>query len=45
MRSEDFAKDFGQGLISLLVSPAFRREAAGLGGYDTSHMGELVGEV
>ncbi|NPV92480.1 MAG: helix-turn-helix transcriptional regulator [Firmicutes bacterium] len=45
MRREDFDKPFGQGIISLLNSSAFRKEVAGMGGYDTSHMGELVGEV
>lgn len=45
VRKEDLAKPHFQALWSILKSVAFRNEVSGLGGYDISHMGEVMGEV
>ncbi len=45
VRMEDLARPHFQALWSILKSAAFRNEVSGLGGYDISHMGEVMGEV
>lgn len=45
VRKEDLAKPHFQALWSILKSDAFRNEVSGIGGYDISHMGEVMGEV
>ena len=42
---QDKDKPQFQALLSTLRSPAFRDEIAGMGGYDVSHMGNLMAEV
>lgn len=42
---EDFAKPHFQAVMAVLCSSAFRNEVAGLGGYDISHMGEIMAEL
>lgn len=45
VRNEDLSKPHFQALLSILKSAAFRNEVSGIGGYDISHMGEVMGEV
>ena len=45
LRREDMDKPPFQALLAAIRSPAFREEVSGLGGYDVSRMGELMGEV
>jgi len=45
VRKEDLAKPHFQALWSILKSPAFQKEVSGIGGYDISRMGEIMGEV
>lgn len=45
MRKEDMAKSEFQLLVNILRSDSFKKEIAGMGGYDVSHMGELVAET
>ena len=42
---EDLPKPHFQALLSILNSEAFRNEVAGIGGYDISDMGKIMGEV
>ncbi|QWU15395.1 putative molybdopterin biosynthesis protein [Paenibacillus sophorae] len=42
---EDMDKPHFQALLATLRSPEFKHEVSGLGGYDTSRCGEIVGEV
>lgn len=41
----DLDKPHFQLLLSILRSPAFRKEIAGMGGYDVSRMGDVMAEV
>lgn len=45
MRKEDFTKPHFQAVMAVLRSAAFRNEVDGMGGYDISHMGEIVAEL
>ncbi len=45
IRKEDLNKPPFQALLAAIRSQAFREEVSGLGGYDVSRMGELMGEV
>lgn len=45
IRKEDFAKPQFQAVMAVLRSTAFRNEVMGLGGYDVSHMGEVIAEL
>ncbi|MDA8229155.1 MAG: helix-turn-helix transcriptional regulator [Desulfitobacterium hafniense] len=45
VRKEDLEKPHFQALKSILNSPSFRNEVTGIGGYDISHMGQLLAEV
>lgn len=45
IRQEDMAKPHFQALLSILNSSSFQNEVAGIGGYDISHMGQIMGEV
>ncbi|MEM5794858.1 MAG: helix-turn-helix transcriptional regulator [Bacillota bacterium] len=45
VRKEDFTKPHFQAVMAVLRSSAFRNEVAGLGGYDISHMGEIIAEL
>ncbi|MGE4272374.1 MAG: substrate-binding domain-containing protein [Desulfitobacterium sp.] len=42
---EDLVKPHFQALLSILNSDSFRNEVAGIGGYDISEMGKIMGEV
>jgi len=41
----DLAKSNFQTVLSVLQSADFRDEVNGMGGYDTSRMGEVMGEL
>lgn len=41
----DLDKPHFQALLSILRSPAFRNEIAGMGGYDVSRMGDIIAEL
>jgi putative molybdopterin biosynthesis protein len=45
MRKEDVPKPHFQRVISILHSTVFRNEVSGLGGYDISDMGKMMGEL
>lgn len=45
IRKEDMAQPHFQALLSILKSTVFQNEVAGIGGYDVSHMGEVIAEV
>lgn len=45
IRREDADKPHFQALLTILRSPAFRNEVAGMGGYDLSHTGEILAET
>ncbi|VBB07668.1 Hypothetical protein LUCI_2933 [Lucifera butyrica] len=45
IRKTDIAKPHFQTLLNTLQSAAFRIEIAGMGGYDVSHMGEIMAET
>lgn len=45
MRKEDANKPHFQAVVAILNSPDFRNEVSGMGGYDISKMGQLIGEV
>ena len=45
MYKNDLEKSNFQTLLSIIRSPEFKAEVEGLGGYDTSKMGEVLGEV
>jgi putative molybdopterin biosynthesis protein len=45
MRKEDLNRPHFQALLAILHSPAFRNEVTGMGGYDISKMGQVMGEV
>lgn len=45
VRKEDLSKPHFQALWSTLRSDAFRNEVSGIGGYDISDMGKIMGEV
>ena len=45
IRQEDLDRPHFQALMSILKSPSFRNEVMGIGGYDISHMGEIMAEV
>jgi putative molybdopterin biosynthesis protein len=45
IKKEDFIKPHFQELIAVIRSDAFRNEISGMGGYDVSHMGELIAET
>lgn len=45
IRKDDFAKPHFQAVMTVLLSPSFRNEVAGLGGYDISRMGEIIAEL
>lgn len=42
---EDLEKPVFQSLLAVLRSREFKDEVSGLGGYDTSRTGEIVGEL
>ncbi|MEM5818917.1 MAG: excisionase, partial [Desulfitobacterium hafniense] len=42
---EDLAKPHFQALLSILKSESFRNEVAGIGGYDITDMGKVMGEA
>jgi putative molybdopterin biosynthesis protein len=44
MRKEDLTKPHFKALLSIVRSPLFRNEIAGMGGYDVSRMGETIAE-
>lgn len=45
MLRHDLDKPHFQALLSILRSPAFRNEIAGMGGYDVSRMGDIMAEL
>jgi putative molybdopterin biosynthesis protein len=45
IRREDAAKPHFQALLTVLRSPAFHSEVAGMGGYDLSRTGEILAEI
>jgi putative molybdopterin biosynthesis protein len=45
MRKEDLSQPPFQALLAILQSPAFQNEVAGMGGYNISKMGQVMGEV
>lgn len=45
IRKEDLEKAHFQLFLEVLSSPEFRNEVEGMGGYDVSHMGELIAEI
>jgi putative molybdopterin biosynthesis protein len=45
MLRHDLDKPHFKSLLSILRSPAFRNEIAGMGGYDVSQMGDIIAEV
>lgn len=45
IRKDDAARPHFQTLLSLLRSPDFHKEVRGVGGYDLSQTGEIVGET
>jgi putative molybdopterin biosynthesis protein len=45
IRKEDILKPHFQAVLSVLKSSAFRNEVHGMGGYDISHMGEIIAET
>jgi putative molybdopterin biosynthesis protein len=45
MLRHDLEKPHFQALISILRSPIFRNEIAGMGGYDVSQMGDIMAEL
>lgn len=45
VRKEDTEKPYFQALITILHSPSFRNEVAGVGGYDLSRMGDVIAEI
>ncbi|WP_378953957.1 substrate-binding domain-containing protein [Pelosinus sp. sgz500959] len=45
MLRHDLEKPHFQALLSILRSPAFRNEIAGMGGYDVSRMGDIMAEL
>ncbi len=45
MLRHDLDKPHFKALLSILRSPAFRNEIAGMGGYDISQMGDIIAEV
>lgn len=45
IRREDAGKPHFQALFAVLRSEAFRAEVAGMGGYDTARMGEVLAET
>lgn len=45
IRKEDASKPHFQALLTVLRSPAFRNEVAGMGGYDLTHTGEILAET
>lgn len=45
MLRHDLDKPHFKALLSILRSPAFRNEIAGMGGYDVSQMGDIIAEV
>lgn len=45
IRHEDMNKPHFQALLSILNSESFRNEVKGIGGYDISDMGKIMGEV
>lgn len=45
IRKEDFEQPNFQSLLSIIRSVDFRNEIAGIGGYDVSRMGDIIGEI
>lgn len=45
IRKEDLERPHFQTLMSILKSPSFRNEVLGIGGYDVSLMGQIMGET
>lgn len=45
IRQEDLEKPHFQALMSILNSAAFKNEVLGIGGYDVSHMGQIIANV
>lgn len=45
IRQEDLVKPHFQALMSILNSTAFKNEVLGIGGYDVSHMGQIIANV
>ncbi len=45
IRREDADQPHFRALLTVLRSPAFRNEVAGMGGYDLSHTGEILAET
>lgn len=45
LRQEDLEKPHFQALMSILNSAAFKNEVLGIGGYDVSHMGQIIANV
>ncbi|WP_019851401.1 helix-turn-helix transcriptional regulator [Desulfitobacterium sp. PCE1] len=45
IRKEDLVKPHFQALLSILNSEVFHNEVAGIGGYDITDMGKIMGEV
>lgn len=45
IRQEDMNKPHFQALLSILNSESFRNEVKGIGGYDISDMGKIIGKV
>lgn len=45
IKKEDLEKPFGRAILGLLSSEEFREEVTGMGGYDTSRMGEVIAEI
>ena len=45
IRREDAGKPAFQTMLSILRSPAFRNELAGMGGYGLSQLGQIIAEI
>jgi len=45
IRQEDLERPHFKALMSILKSPSFQNEVLGIGGYDVSHMGQIIAEV